>query len=476
MNGFYAWLVQYNQLGASSGAHDDYGHLAIGAITDLMGQDIAVNGTWNWGIYDINHDYGEWDWSRPRQLWGCYFTLIKNANEVIDFFGAEDPTNPLLKGYLGQAYALRAFAYYYLVQLFQDVALGDYPNATVNTTAPAVPIIYAVRDAKSTEEVTAKSGRNTVADIFTEIERNIDLALPLLTGYERASKNEVDLSVAQGIAARYYLLSQQWDKAIAAADAAMAGYTLMDNTRLHEGFKEIEDAEVLWGFNHTPETSTIYASFHSHMSNDHYGYGGVGQSVRCIDVSLYNKIPDTDYRKSLFNSAAGDATAPYAGGKLPYAARKFGGDTNYLQDYIYMRAAEMYLIKAEAEARKDGTSTTLATLMAKRDPSWAKTADVEEVLLQRRIELWGEGFEYFDLRRNAKGVDRTYDGSNHSTQAKYVFPAHAKSWNFQIPMSEIQNNIYISEDDNNEWVTGPEEKFGEEEEEEEEGEGEGEGE
>lgn len=457
VNGFYAWLVQFNQAGNS--AHDDYGHLAIGVITDLMGQDIAINGSWNWGTYDINHDYGLWTWTRPYQLWNCYFTLIKNANEVIDFFGEEDPTSETLKGYLGQAYALRAFSYYYLIQLFQDVATGNYPDATFNTSAPAVPIIYAVRDGKTTEEVAATSGRNTIADVCEEIERNIGLALPLLKDYKRLTKNEVDYSVAQGIAARYYLLSQQWAKAIEAADAAMAGYTLMDNTRLHAGFKEIEDPEVMWGFNHTPETETTYASFFSHMSNDNYGYGGIGQSVHCIDVSLYNQIPDTDYRKSLFNGPDGDSTAEYTGGTLAYAGRKFGGDANYLQDYTYMRAAEMYLIKAEAEARQSGTSTTLATLMAQRDPSWSKTADVAEVLLQRRIELWGEGFEYFDLRRLAKGVDRTYEGTNHSTRGQYVFPAHAKSWNFQIPQREIQNNVYITEDEQNEWVTGPEETF-----------------
>ena len=458
VNGFYAWLVQFNQAGNS--AHDDYGHLAIGAITDLMGQDIAVNGSWNWGTYDINHDYGQWDWTRPYQLWNCYFTLVKNANEVIDFFGEDDPVNPLLRGYLGQAYALRAFSYYYLIQLFQDVAEGNYPNAKFNTSAPAVPIIYAVRDGKSTEEVEATSGRNTIADLCEEIERNIALALPLLDGYERATKNEVDYSVAQGIAARYYLLSQQWDKAIDAATAAMAGYTLMDNARLHAGFMEIEDPEVMWGFNHTSETQTTYASFFSHLSNDTYGYGGIGQSVHCIDVSLYNQISATDFRKSLFKSAAGDPSATErAGAQIAYASRKFGADDNYLQDYTYMRAAEMYLIKAEAEAHLNGTSTTLATLMAQRDPAWSATADVAEVLLQRRIELWGEGFEYFDLRRLAKGVDRTYEGSNHSTRGWYKFPAHAKSWNFQIPQREIQNNVYITEEEQNEWVSGPEETF-----------------
>ena len=124
-----------------------------------------------------------------------------------------------------------------------------------------------------------------------------------------------------------------------------------------------------------------------------------------------------------------------------------------------MRNAEMYLIKAEAEVRSGATCTALPALMAKRDPSWNKTADLAEVLLQRRIELWGEGFEYFDLRRNALPAIRKYEGTNHATQGQYDFPAHAKSWNFQIPLRELQNNVYITEDEQNEWVSGPEEKF-----------------
>ena len=65
------------------------------------------------------------------------------------------------------------------------------------------------------------AGRNTYADLMAEIERNIALALPLLQGVERGSKNEVNYEVAQGIAARYYLLTQQWDKAVEAAKAAL---------------------------------------------------------------------------------------------------------------------------------------------------------------------------------------------------------------------------------------------------------------
>ena len=460
VNGFYSWMIEFN---GGGGSHQDFGHLSVVFTTDLMCQDIAICGTWNWGTYDINHDYGLYTYRRPVQFWNFYYTLIKKCNEVIDFFGEEDPTDPALRGYLGQAYALRAFSYYYLIGIFQDPVTGSTPNAVLRTDAPAVPIVYSARDGKSVEEADAMSGRNTYADLMAEIERNIALALPLLQGVERGSKNEVNYEVAQGIAARYYLLTQQWDKAVEAAKAAQNGFDLMDKNRLMSGFMEIEDNEVMWGFNHTTETMTSYASFFSHMSNDSPGYGGGGASVHCIDRRLYDRIPDTDYRKALFNSAAGapQVDEEIIGNTLPYASRKFGYKADWLQDYIYMRNAEMILIQAEAEARQGQNSAAAATLgklMAKRDPSWASAnVSVDDVLLQRRIELWGEGFEYFDLRRNGLGATRKYDGSNHLASGQYNFPAHGISWNFQIPRQEIQNNLHIDgEKDQNEWVSGTE--------------------
>lgn len=458
VNGFYAWMVEFNTGG---GSHQDFGHLSMVFTTDMMCQDIAICGTWNWGTYDINHDYGMYTWVRPYQLWNFYYTLIKKANEVIDFFGEDDPTNPMLRGYLGQAYALRAFSYTYLIQLFQDPVTGTTPNAVLRTDAKAVPIIYSARDGKSVEEADEKSGRNTYADLMAQIESDLNTALPLLDGYTRSSKNEVNYQVAQGIAARYYLLTQQWDKAAAAAKAAQNGFDLMDSARLRSGFMDVDDHEVLWGFNHTTETQTAYASFFSHMSNDSAGYGGLGQSVHCIDRSLYDQIPDTDYRKALFNGPEGDPSASMTGAQIPYASRKFGFMASWLQDYLYMRNAEMVLIQAEAEARQSQNTqaaATLGILMARRDPSWASSSvTVDDVLLQRRIELWGEGFEYFDLRRNGLGVNRKYDGTNHLASGQYAFPAHGKSWNFQIPRQELQNNTHITDEDQNEWISGTEE-------------------
>jgi hypothetical protein len=155
----------------------------------------------------------------------------------------------------------------------------------------------------------------------------------------------------------------------------------------------------------------------------------------------------------LFNGPEGDASQPTAGAKLPYANLKFGNDGSWTMHYIYMRAAEMVLIEAEALARQGKNAeaaTVLKELMSNRQPSWNKTSvTVEDVLLQRRIELWGEGFSYFDLKRNNKGIDRNYEGSNHLAGYLHTIPAFDVRWTYQIPQSEMQENSHIQDSEQN---------------------------
>ena len=450
VQGLYSWMITY---GSTYNGHDDFGYLSCMMISDFMGQDIALDGTQNWGAFDYQFTYGGAIYVRVAQYWSQFYTLINNANQIIDFFvPEEDPTDVTSRGYLGQAYAIRALAYMNLILYFQDPVTGSTPNAVLRTDAPTVPLVYASRDGISADDVSDRQGRVPMNIVMEHIEYNIEQALKFLDGYTRTSKNEIDYSVAQGIAARYYLFTQQWDKAAEAAHAARQGYVLMDETRLKSGFMDVDDAEVMWGFNETTETQTTFASFFSHMSNDSPGYAGLDQPSKLIDRSLYEQIPNSDIRKQLFNGPDGDSGAAQAGAKRPYAARKFGFMEQWLQDYIYMRAAEMYLIEAEAYARQGDTGNStlvLKELLSTRNPAWNGTADVNEVLLQRRIELWGEGFSYFDLRRNGLGIDRTYSGTNHPAWGRLKVDAHSDLWNFQIPQSEIDNNDYISEDEQN---------------------------
>jgi len=447
LNGMWSYMVA--GFTASNTDHSNFGHMAAMIATDVMGEDIAF-GSSHWFVYDYQLDYRMEHWMRTRHLWQLYYTMIAKANEVISLY-PDGGSTVSEKGLVGQALAIRGMSYYYLVQLYQDYMNED---GTIKRDAPAVPIVYTSADGKTQEEIDAKMGRNTVGEVIDQSIADLEKAVSLLAaGYERPNKNYIDVTVANGLLARSYLLNQEWQKAADAANAARKGYTIMDNAGLHDGFMDINNAEWMWGFDHNTETTTTYASFFSHMSSTGPGYGGTVGCTKMIDVRLYNQIAATDYRKSLFVGPAGDASQPTASARKPYANLKFGWDGQWTMDYMYMRAAEMVLIEAEAYARlNNGTkaATVLKELMANRQPDWNKTlVSVDDVLLQRRIELWGEGFSYFDLKRNNLGINRNYDGTNHLAGCKLAVPAHDVLWTFQIPQSEIQENPMISDDDQN---------------------------
>lgn len=448
LNGMWSWMVTAGQ---TSTSHDDFGYMGSLHATDMMGQDICMAAS-HWFNFDYQLDNRMEAYRRTKCHWVNFYTMIAKANEIISLYpeGGETVSQ---KGLLGQAYAIRGLSYMHLIQLYQ-FTINE--SGSINTDAPGVPLIYVDADGKTEEEIASAKGRNTVGVVFAQIEADLLKAVENLeSGYERPSKNYIDASVANGFLARYYLLSQQWEKAAAAAAKARANYTIMDSSSsgLYDGFVTVNNVEWMWGFAHTTETQTTYASFFSMISNIAPGYAGMGYAPRLIDAKLYSQIPEEDGRKKWFNGPEGDKNQPTAAAQLPYANVKFGHVSDWTDNYMYMRAAEMVLIEAEAYAHLNQGSKAaevLKVLMNKRQPSWNKaTVTVEDVYLQRRIELWGEGFSFYDLKRLNKGIDRSDEGNNHLAGYDIKVDAHDVRWIYQIPLSEIQENKLINAEDQN---------------------------
>jgi hypothetical protein len=444
LNGMWSWQVEYTD------NHDTFGLLSVLLAKDMMSEDIAVS-AFHWFCYDYDFDNRMFNYRRTRADWSLFYTDIAKANDIIGSY-PEGGKTPDEKALLGQALAIRGMAFTYLPQIYQTYMNQD---GTINRNAAGVPILLTTADGYTLDELDGLKGRNTVGAVLDQAEKDLTAAVQNLTeaNYKRPSKNYVDLSVAQGLLARYYLLTQQWDKAAAAANAARSGYKQRDYAGLHDGFMTVNNSDVMWGFAHTSETQTTYASYFSHISNLAPGYAGMNYCAKLIDARLYSQIADDDYRKDLYNGPAGDSSQPTAGAVLPYASLKFGDTGDWTMHYIYMRAAEMVLIEAEAYARQGNgaqAATVLKELMANRQPSWNQSSvTVEDILLQRRIELWGEGFAYFDLKRNNLGIDRNYEGSNHLAGHLLTIPAFDVRWTYQIPQSEMQENMHIQDSEQN---------------------------
>ncbi len=447
VDALYNRMVEWDLMG--TGQHDSFGFMAILHATDMMTEDIIMSKLSHFR-FDYALDNREWNYRRTNTHWTYLYSLVAGANTVLGLTSAES-TNPTILAYRGQALAIRGMSYYYLIQLYQHL----YPIATAGDKA-GIPLYWASNEGKDNILARAK-----VSEVFAQIESDLLTAVANLDGYVRVNKNQVNQNVAYGLLARYYLLTEQWDKAVTAARAAQVGFPVMPIASLKDGFITINNGEWMWGFAHNSETTSIYASFFSHISNLTPGYAGLDYAPRLVDKRLYDNIPATDARKEWFQDAAGSITntapanAAATTWKLPYANLKFGWAEGFTQDYMYMRGAEMVLIEAEALAHQPGkageAAVALKKLMEKRDPAWdLSTVTVDQIWMQRRIELWGEGFAYFDLKRLNKGIDRTYDGTNHEAGNRLVVPAGDKRWIYRIPQGEIQENSEISEDDNNE--------------------------
>src|SRR5690554_1531591 len=134
--------------------------------------------------------------------------------------------------------------------------------------------------------------------------------------------------------------------------------------------------------------------------------------------------------------------------------------TTLFRSWVIMRSEEMLLIEAEALAMSgdvDGAAILLETFMKDyRDPSYTVSAGSAEqfqieVWKQRRIELWGEGFSFFDILRLQKNIVRF----NSSTTSNFPIAmrfnmAYNDPWLLlRIPQREINSNMGISETDNN---------------------------
>jgi hypothetical protein len=116
-----------------------------------------------------------------------------------------------------------------------------------------------------------------------------------------------------------------------------------------------------------------------------------------------------------------------------------------------MRVAEMYLLNAEAAANtgdEAAAKTSLKFLLDQRMPDTSYIdglsgkALLDEIYLQTKIELWGEGKSYLAMKRNKATVTR---GDNHLSNVGVSIPYDDNRLSFLIPQSEIQNNPFINE-------------------------------
>lgn len=445
LNGIYKSQFSYNGSG-----HDDFGQKATDLMTDLMGNDMVVHSQ-GYGWFNADYSLTAWlratNGSQSDDAWSRYYDMIKQCNKIIkNAAGIGDASQQERENIIGQGYGMRAYAYYYLINYFQQTYMG-------NEDAPGVPLY--------TKDTTGGTPRGTVQQAYVRILADLDKAEELLAGKPRASKVNFDLSVVQGFKARVALLMHDWVTAANYADMALQSYPLMEGDEYKErsAFSTLENSECMWGSKIPAAEATIYASFFSHMDIATGGYAALGGQKK-ITKWLYDKIPEGDVRKEVFTTpgTGTDSDPDYNQHKMqvPDVSNKWQAD------YQYMKVSEMYLIKAEALQRQGGKDAeaiaTLETLIKTRDTNYTAVglsgqALLDEILLQRRIELWGEGFGLWDIKRLGQGLNRPTGPGNHGAPnynpGVYTTQPEDPRFLMRIPQRELDNNTSMTPEDQN---------------------------
>lgn len=450
-------FTQYGKIYGND-QHNDFGYPSIMMFTDTKGTDMVSDDIgYNWFSEPLTYSDVLNTASTTHMIWGTLYNQIYSANSVTGTIDSATE-DPILQFYLAQAYAIRAFDYFTLVQLYQF-------NYKGHESELGVPIITE----ENAEKVAAEGCvRSTVQETYDFILKDISAAIELLekTSLKREDKRYVSVDVAYGIRARVYQVMQKWPEALSDAEKAISLSTCRPysmNQVSVPAFIDIEDNSWMWGVLVTDKdrvSTTGICNYPSHMGSLNYGYASAG-AWRRINKKLFASIPDTDVRKGWFLDKSGfsanlteEALAYLAGSKAPaYTQVKFAPKNNVIgisendNDVPLMRIEEMYLLKAEAQAMGGDVSGAVATLnsfvTAYRNPAFscaAATAEaVQEVIWQqRRIEFWGEGISWFDIMRLSKGVNRL--GCGYGPTAVFNIQPGDGVMLYSIPHAEEQYN------------------------------------
>ena len=440
LNGIHrSMYMRYNDQGT-------FGQGTIMINADVLGEDFVFSGQSNgWFVTAyrwIDHRSATGGAYFPYQF---YYRIISNSNVIINGIDKTVGLPADKNNILGQALTYRAWAYFNLVQFYGKRFVKGAANDNLG-----VPLVLT--------NTISPQPRATVAEVYNQVNNDLNRASTLLTT-ARADKSNLNLSVVLGLQARVALTQQDWATAATKAAAARTGYTLMNTAaQFADGSSSWANPEWMWGSSQIDDQTEYFTAFLAYVSYN-FNSTNIRTNPKLISTSLYNTMAATDLRRALWvpTPTTANSVVPPGGSRAAFMNQKFKAksDANSVGDMPYMRAAEMFLIEAEAKARNNdeaGAKTVFTAFMQTRVPTYTTSANtgaafITEIMNSRRVELWGEGFRFFDLKRLDQALDR--NGSNHNSALAVTMnvPAGDNLWQWVIPQSEINANPLVKQND-----------------------------
>lgn len=448
LNGVYRAMYTAG-VSTDDNTHQCFGITAYNLMADVMGEDCIMSGAgsgWFWYdcVYNVKSRYTSKAW-RSYDVWNAYYTWITNVNYIIAAENTMEGTAAEKNYVLGQAYAVRAYSYFMLAQTFARTYKG-------HENEPCVPIYT-----EPTDISTKGNPRATIAKVYEQITNDINKAVDMLENTKRKHVSHINQGVALGIKARIALVMEDWQTALDAAEAAIkaSGCKVLD-VDAFKGLNNTEAQNVMWGAEILKDQAGMYASLFAHMDADAGKYGASARKQ--INKALYDMMDGKDTRRAWWNPTdKNNEEGGYQQEKI-----KFSNISTWEGDYIFMRVEEMELTAAEAACRLNKEKEArlhLNNVMKHRVDGYDATglrgnelgkltsdrtgSLLEEIITQRRIELWGEFGRIYDIRRLKQGFTRTVEmgwpeaalikGRNTQDPESYA-------WVLTIPQTEFDGN------------------------------------
>lgn len=415
---------------------------------EFPSDDVALSGATTDALF-YSYTYGHLtNQANTGQLWRMGYKAVTGCNRLLEVMpeGKSDAVNELI----GENLFIRAFVHFSLVRSF------GRPYSQSPETNLGVPVI-------TKYDITAMPKRNTVKEVYAQIVADLTRAKALMNNDNTSSY--ATKSAAMALLARTYLYMGRNDSAAIYADSVITKgkYKLVAGAELPRYFTKSNEnnEETIFAIHHTLQDDRTWASIGSmyYMSPGGMGYGEMYASKSYRD--LINKHPE-DIRRAFIQvvylkNKAGQDSLDAAGNKIiadrngvpKWYILKYSNQDNVptLSSPVVLRLAEMYLIRAEANAKMGNDQAALEDVNVIRTRAglgnflfstnnmqgYASVLDV--VLDERRLELAFETHRVFDLFRNNRNVFRDYPGvqPSHPQTIKYT---DARVVHF-IPESEI---------------------------------------
>ena len=483
--------------------HYAFGYGAMMHVRDIETGDMPIAFSDYDQFMGWERNLGQGDaYMMPQYLWNYYYQSVLTCNKLLA--SATDVTGSdslLVKGARGAAYAFRAMYYLDMARCYEYLP-ADVTEAEAKANGVEGLTVPIVTDT-TTQQDTKNNPRATHKQMFAFIKNDLDSALTYVPYLAKASESLganrtlPHEAAVYGLYARLYM----WDGANpdgsdkAAADgsdpaAVAAGKTSYrmaydyantaikaassDAPMLYSDCLEVNStsgeitgytktcfntlSKFLWGAQQTDQDATVTSgivNWTSWMSPQcSFGYAGAGP-VPMMDNNLFKEMYAGNWMQVFFDSD--NKLTPNVGYKFQ---PNEGNYTNYkvacASAYPLMRIEEMYFIQAEALAHY-GSAKNAKTLFEgfmnnyrsdfSKDKYKISGSDKEDVIKaivnQKRIEFWGEGISFFDIKRLNWSVTRGYSGTNFKATTRFNTKGRPAWMNWCIVRTEQNNNAAI---------------------------------